>query len=63
METIIAIVVVVLIIVGAIIKIVRDKKKGTKCIGCPAAQTCAREVRTICDTGLDEDLKEEEKLN
>lgn len=35
MGDIIALVVTVLIVIGAIVYIVRAKKKGKKCIGCP----------------------------
>ncbi len=35
------VVVIILLIVGAALAyIVKEKKKGTKCIGCPAAATC-----------------------
>lgn len=27
---------------AAVIYIIKEKKKGTKCIGCPAAGTCSR---------------------
>lgn len=37
----IALGVIALIIAGAILKIVREKKKGVKCVGCPYAQQCA----------------------
>ena len=34
---------VVLAIIGvAVVYIVKEKKKGVKCIGCPAAGTCSR---------------------
>ncbi len=39
-EDIILIVVLVAIIGGAVAYIVKAKKKGVKCIGCPAAKTC-----------------------
>lgn len=35
------ILVLLLIIGGAIAYIVKQKKKGVKCIGCPYAQTCS----------------------
>jgi len=44
----IAIGAVVLIIAGAAAKIVCDKKKGVKCIGCPMAQGCAHQSRMPC---------------
>ena len=46
LTTWIALGVITMIITGAIIKIVREKKKGVKCIGCPAAQTCAQKACT-----------------
>ena len=39
---IIVIAVVALIIAGAIAYIVRAKKKGQKCIGCPYAKNCGK---------------------
>ncbi len=41
METAGAIGIVLLILTVAIIKIVKEKKRGTKCIGCPVAQQCS----------------------
>ena len=35
-----AIIAIVLIVGGAIFYIVRSKKKGAKCIGCPYAKSC-----------------------
>ena len=40
MEDIIAIVIIVLILFLAIFYIIRAKKKGQKCIGCPYAKKC-----------------------
>ena len=40
MENVILILVLVAILGGAIAYIVRAKKRGVKCIGCPAAETC-----------------------
>ncbi len=40
LATIICIVVIVAILGGAIAYIVRAKKRGVKCIGCPAGSTC-----------------------
>ena len=40
---IIVIAVIALIIGGAIAYIVRAKKNGQKCIGCPYAKSCAKE--------------------
>jgi len=47
--TLVAIGVVVLIITGAIVKIVIEKKKGVKCIGCPVAHDCAKRKRAACN--------------
>ncbi len=41
MINIIAILVVLVILGGAIAYIVKSKKKGVKCIGCPAAGSCS----------------------
>lgn len=41
MENIILIIVLLLILGGAGLYIIRAKKKGVKCIGCPAAATCS----------------------
>lgn len=40
--------VIALIIAGAVIKIVREKRKGVKCIGCPYANKCAAQ-KNDCD--------------
>lgn len=45
-------VVVILLIVGAAVAyIVKEKKKGTKCIGCPAAATCPSANAGKCSSG------------
>lgn len=41
MANLIVAVIVLLVIVAAIAYIVKEKKKGVRCIGCPAAGTCA----------------------
>lgn len=43
MENIIVIVVLLIIIGAAIMYIRKEKKKGTKCIGCPAAGICQKQ--------------------
>ena len=40
MENVIIVIVLLAIIAAAIIYIVRAKKRGTKCIGCPAGGNC-----------------------
>lgn len=42
---IIAIVAIVLIIGLALVYIIRAKKKGQKCIGCPYAKTCKSQLK------------------
>ena len=51
-DEIIAIVLIVLIIGGALIYIINAKKKGQKCIGCPYAKTCSKNNKSnssCCD--------------
>lgn len=40
MGDIILAIIILVIISGSIYKIVKEKRKGTKCIGCPYGQTC-----------------------
>lgn len=40
-QNIIVIAILVIVIGGAVWYIMKEKKKGVKCIGCPAASTCA----------------------
>ena len=49
---ILVILAVVLIVGGAVFYIVKEKKKGKRCIGCPYAHSCSK-----CSCG--EDKKEE----
>lgn len=41
LETIIVIAVLVLIIGGAVTYIIKEKKSGAKCIGCPHSKECS----------------------
>lgn len=41
MSNVIVVIILVIIIGAAVTYIVRAKKKGTKCIGCPASGNCA----------------------
>ena len=45
MKNIIVILIIALILALAIFYIVREKKKGAKCIGCPSANTCPKGCR------------------
>ena len=53
MENVILIVALVVILGGAIAYVVRAKKKGVKCIGCPAGGDCGKNGNTCggCGTG------------
>lgn len=49
--------VLLILVGGAIAYIVKSKKSGVKCIGCPAAKTCAnakscRESHDHCDSDI-----------
>lgn len=41
MKNIIIISVLAIIVAAALFYIIREKKRGRKCIGCPAAQNCS----------------------
>lgn len=41
MSNVIAVIILLVIIGAAVAYIVKAKKKGTKCIGCPASESCA----------------------
>ena len=43
--------VLLVIVMGAIAYIVKEKKKGTVCIGCPHAGTCAGKGKTDSGCG------------
>ena len=42
MENIIILLIIIALVGSAIFYIVKEKKKGNKCIGCPSAGTCPR---------------------
>lgn len=49
---------VVLVIIGAAIVYIRkEKKKGVKCIGCPAAAECAKRQNAASGCGCHTDTK------
>ena len=55
---VISIILIFLIIFSVIIYIVKAKRKGVKCIGCPDAKTCAtKNLKELCC----EDLKKLKK--
>ena len=46
----ILIIAVLLVIVGcAVVYVVKEKKKGVKCIGCPNAKTCSMAQKQKCN--------------
>ena len=51
MENFIIIAIVVLIIGCAIAYIIKEKKKGIKCIGCPNAEMCSMAQKQKCNGG------------
>lgn len=48
MANIIAALIVLACVGGAIAYIIKEKKKGVKCIGCPAAAQCANKHSCNC---------------
>ncbi len=50
MENFIVIGILALIIGGIIFYLVREKKKGVKCVGCPHAKQCAGKCGGNCNT-------------
>ena len=51
MTNVIVILIVLAIVGAAIAYIVREKKRGVKCIGCPAAATCPNSGNCMGDCG------------
>ena len=42
----IVVVIILLVVIGAAVAyIIREKKKGVQCIGCPSAASCAKKCR------------------
>ena len=48
MIDIIIVVILLSIVVSAISYIVKEKKRGVRCIGCPEAGTCAKRICNCC---------------
>lgn len=42
MEDILVLIILVVVLATAIIYVVRAKKKGVKCVGCPNAKNCSK---------------------
>lgn len=51
MDNIIVVAVVVLIIGGALGYVIKAKRRGVKCIGCPEAEKCANKNKTSACSG------------
>lgn len=51
MANFVVIAVIAVIVVAAVAYIVKEKKKGTRCIGCPAAGACAKKANCSCQSG------------
>ena len=50
---VIAVVFIILIIGGSILYIIKAKKNGVKCIGCPDAKTCnTKNLKKLCSEEL-----------
>ena len=49
MENIVVIAVIVLIVGFATAYVIKEKKKGVKCIGCPNAKTCSMAQKKNCN--------------
>lgn len=50
-DDIIALLVIVLVLGGAVFYIVKAKKRGVKCIGCPNGSTCGAKNCSGCSCG------------
>ena len=48
MGDVIAIIVIAIIMIGAILYIIKSKKSGKKCIGCPYACSCNKKGENDC---------------
>lgn len=63
MTDIIIIGILLIVVGGAVFYIVRAKKNGAKCIGCPAAGNCPSKIgsKPACSCGCQTDTKEQKK--
>ena len=48
LDEIIAVAVIVLVVGGAIAYIIKEKKSGKKCIGCPYSSSCSSKSGSSC---------------
>ncbi|MBQ3235830.1 MAG: FeoB-associated Cys-rich membrane protein [Clostridia bacterium] len=60
-QTVLVIAIIALILGGAIFYIVKAKKSGKKCIGCPYSDECSKTAKkgenSVCSCGCQEDNK------
>lgn len=59
MEDVIVIGIVLLVLAAAVAYIVRAKKAGAKCIGCPAGCKCTGGGSGVCSCGTHADTQDE----
>lgn len=58
MENLIILAVILVILAGAVVYIIKEKKKGAVCIGCPSAGECAKRRNGTCNcSGTDKDTE------
>lgn len=57
MDNVIAVLVLALIIGGAVFYIIRAKKSGQKCIGCPHSKQCSSKGGCSCNSAQKTDKK------
>ena len=57
MDNVILVGILVLMIGAIVFYLVREKKKGVKCIGCPNAKTCSMAQRKKCNGMCDSENK------
>ena len=58
---VIAISIITLIIILVLIYIIRAKRKGVKCIGCPDAKTCSKKnLKELCSEEVKKVLNKDE---
>ena len=49
MENIVIIAILLVIIIASSVYVIKQKKKGVKCIGCPAGGKCSRNCGSTCN--------------
>lgn len=59
MENFIIVAIILLIVGGAVAYIIKEKKKGAVCVGCPHAGECAKKRQGGCDCGTNTEQTKE----